>query len=79
MHGRWIGVCGNLASYPIAAPLLIGLGVTELSAGPEAIPEIKAVVRKLTMPDCITVARAALDLDDGEAVRTLLASHWPEL
>ncbi|WP_376967694.1 phosphoenolpyruvate--protein phosphotransferase (plasmid) [Azospirillum sp. A26] len=78
-HGRWIGVCGNLASYPIAAPLLIGLGVTELSAGPEAIPEIKAAVRKLIMPDCIAVAKAALDLDDGEAVRSLLATHWPEL
>jgi phosphoenolpyruvate-protein kinase (PTS system EI component) len=33
-HGRWLGVCGGIASDPLAAPILIGLGVTELSATP---------------------------------------------
>ena len=78
-HGRWVGVCGNLASYPIAAPLLIGLGVTELSAGAEAIPEIKAMVRGLAMERCVDVARAALELGSGSDVRHLLATEWPDL
>ncbi len=77
-HGRWVGVCGNLASYPIAAPLLIGLGVTELSAGAEAIPEIKAMVRGLAMERCVAVARAALELGNGSDVRRLLATEWPD-
>lgn len=78
-HGRWVGVCGNLASYPIAAPLLIGLGVTELSAGAEVIPEIKAMVRGLAMERCVAVARAALELGSGSDVRHLLATEWPDL
>jgi phosphoenolpyruvate-protein phosphotransferase len=40
--GRWAGMCGGLASDPLAAPILIGLGITELSATPAAIPGIKA-------------------------------------
>src|SRR5262249_44541046 len=39
-HGRWVSVCGELAADPEAVPVLIGLGVTKLSLGPRAIPEI---------------------------------------
>ena len=41
-HGRHAAVCGGLASDAQAAPLLIGLGVTELSAVPAVIPQLKA-------------------------------------
>jgi phosphocarrier protein FPr/phosphocarrier protein len=51
-HGTWVGVCGGLASDPLAVPILIGLGVSELSAAPAMVPEIKALVRALTMEDC---------------------------
>ncbi len=78
-HGRWVGVCGNLASSPLAAPLLIGLGVTELSASAGAIADIKAVVRNLDADQCRAVAEAALNLDSAEAVRQMLASCFPDL
>ena len=42
---RGVAVCGGLASDPAAVPLLVGLGVRELSAVPGAIPRIKARVR----------------------------------
>jgi phosphocarrier protein FPr/phosphocarrier protein len=77
-HGRWVGVCGSLASFPLAAPVLIGLGVTELSATSGSIAEIKAMVRTLDMTTCKAAAEAALALESGEAVRRMLAQSWPE-
>ncbi|WP_370673632.1 phosphoenolpyruvate--protein phosphotransferase [Pleomorphomonas sp. PLEO] len=77
-HGRWVGVCGSLSSFPLAAPVLIGLGVTELSATSGSIAEIKAMVRTLDMNKCKAVAEAALALESGEAVRRMLAQSWPE-
>jgi phosphocarrier protein FPr/phosphocarrier protein len=76
--GKWIGVCGHMASIPLAAPVLIGLGVTELSATAASIPEVKAMVRTLTMKTCAAVAAEALDQDSAADVRRLLVRHWPE-
>ena len=77
VHGRWTGVCGTLASLPLAAPVLIGLGVTELSVTAAVIPALKARIRTLTLKHCTDVARAALAADSGEAVRRLLADASP--
>ena len=68
---RMVAVCGGLASDPVAAPILIGLGVHELSAVPSVIPRLKALIRKLTMADCTGVARQALEQSSAEAVRAL--------
>jgi phosphocarrier protein FPr/phosphocarrier protein len=72
---RWIGVCGGLASEPVAVPILIGLGVRELSVAPAMIAEIKALVRTLRLEDCRRLAARALDQDGPEAVRGLAAEH----
>jgi phosphocarrier protein FPr/phosphocarrier protein len=69
--GCWAGVCGGLASDPLAAPILIGLGITELSATPAAIPGLKAVVRKLDMKGCTALAAEACDATSAAEVRTL--------
>ncbi|HEY1891396.1 MAG TPA: phosphoenolpyruvate--protein phosphotransferase [Steroidobacteraceae bacterium] len=70
---RMVAVCGGLASDPVAAPILIGLGVHELSAVPSVIPRLKALIRKLTMADCTDIARQALEQSSAEAVRELAA------
>jgi phosphocarrier protein FPr/phosphocarrier protein len=70
-HGRWTGVCGGLASDPLAIPILIGLGVTELSSAPAMVPEVKALVATLTLDACRAHAAAALDCHSAAAVRTL--------
>jgi multiphosphoryl transfer protein len=70
-RGRMVAVCGGLASDPVAAPILIGLGVHELSAVPSAIPRLKALIRRLTMADCTGVARQALGQSSAGAVRAL--------
>jgi phosphocarrier protein FPr/phosphocarrier protein len=68
---RWAGICGGLASDPLAAPILIGLGITELSATPASIPALKAVVRKLDMNACVTLAERACDAASPAEVRAL--------
>ncbi|HEY8051762.1 MAG TPA: putative PEP-binding protein, partial [Steroidobacteraceae bacterium] len=72
VHDRHAAVCGGLASDAQAAPLLIGLGVTELSAVPAVIPQLKAVLAGVTMEQCRTLAAAALAAEDAAAVRALL-------
>ena len=69
VHGRWTGVCGGLASDLHAVPILIGLGVTELSATPALLPDVKALVRSLTLDQCRAHAIAALALPSAAAVR----------
>nr|WP_315587612.1 phosphoenolpyruvate--protein phosphotransferase [Sphingomonas psychrotolerans] len=69
--GRWAGVCGGLASDPLAAPILIGLGITELSATSAAIPGLKAVVRKLDLNNCAALAYRACDVVSPAEVRAL--------
>ena len=69
---RWVGVCGEMASDLWAVPLLVGLGVDELSVHPPAVARVKAMVRQLDAGECAKVARAALKLDSGAAVRRLI-------
>ena len=78
-HDRVVAVCGGSASDPMAAPLLIGLGVTELSATPAVIADLKAFIRTLRMEDCRRVAEAALGTDSADEVRRLVAETWPAL
>jgi phosphoenolpyruvate-protein phosphotransferase len=70
---RWVGVCGEMASDLWAVPLLVGLGIDELSVHPPAVARIKALVRSLDAAECGRAARAALKLDSGAAVRRLIA------
>ena len=70
-HGRMVAVCGGLASDLAAVPILIGLGVTELSATPAAIPEVKALVRSLSLAACRDLAERALQQASAAAVRGL--------
>ncbi|MGA0602307.1 phosphoenolpyruvate--protein phosphotransferase [Caulobacter sp. KR2-114] len=77
-HGRMVAVCGALASDLAAVPILIGLGVTELSGAASAVPEIKALVRGLTLPACHDLADRAINQVSAEAVRALtLATDLP--
>ncbi|MBZ9781185.1 phosphoenolpyruvate--protein phosphotransferase [Pseudomonas sp. REP124] len=76
-HGRWVGVCGALASDPLATPLLIGLGVSELSVSPVQIGEIKDRVRHLDASECRRISQDLLKLSSASAVRHACHQHWP--
>jgi phosphocarrier protein FPr/phosphocarrier protein len=70
-HRRVTGVCGGLAALPEAIPILLGLGVTELSVPAAAIAETKAIIRSLDLVACRNLAAEALAAPDGASVRTL--------
>jgi len=59
-HGIWAGVCGEMAADPLMTPLLLGLGVDELSVNPRAVPLIKDAVRALSFSDTQALAQSAL-------------------
>jgi len=69
---RIVSVCGGLASDPTAVPILIGLGVHELSMVPSVIPQVKALIAGISLAACRELAREALELETAEAVRALV-------
>ncbi|MET0260564.1 MAG: phosphoenolpyruvate--protein phosphotransferase, partial [Gaiellaceae bacterium] len=71
-HERWVGVCGELASDPVAVPVLVGLGVTELSASVAAIPAVKQAVRSVDSNAARRLAEEALGLASAAEVRALV-------
>jgi phosphocarrier protein FPr len=70
--GIWVGLCGELAADPLAAPILIGLGLDELSVNPQAIPAIKQAIAQLTVLEAEAIAASALQQDSAADVRQLL-------
>ncbi len=70
-HNLWTCVCGQMAASPILVPLLIGLGVDELSVSPSQAPLIKGVIRKLHYSDAVDLARKALTSSSAEHVEKL--------
>jgi phosphocarrier protein FPr len=78
-YGKWVGVCGGIAGDPQAVPLLIGLGVDELSVSLPTIPRVKAQIRTLSLAACRQLAQEALQQDSAAAVRALCPSLEEEL
>lgn len=75
-HNRWVGVCGALASDPLATAALIGLGVRELSVSPSQIGEIKDRVRQLDLGECQRWGQSLLGLNSAQAVRQACQQQW---
>jgi phosphoenolpyruvate-protein phosphotransferase (PTS system enzyme I) len=82
-HGIWTGVCGEMAANPILVPLLVGLGVAELSASPGAIPLVKDVIRRIRFSEAQDLAEAARSLSSGAEIldlcRALVRRAAPEI
>jgi phosphoenolpyruvate-protein phosphotransferase len=70
-HGKWVGVCGGMAGDPQAVPILIGLGVDELSVSVPVVPAVKAQVRRLSYEACRDLAARALEADTEADVRAM--------
>jgi phosphocarrier protein FPr len=68
-----VAVCGEMAADPVAVPLLVGIGVDELSVAPYSVPQTKQTVRGLTAYRCRELASRALSLPAAADVRELVA------
>jgi len=64
-HGRPVGVCGEMAGEPALVPLLVGLGVHELSVTPALIPAVKFLLRRLRLSEAQEIAQFALGCSTG--------------
>ena len=67
-HGIWAGVCGEIAGDPVLTPLLIGLGVDELSAAPPVVPQVKYIVRRLKLTEAQELAEFALQCESPSEI-----------
>ena len=76
-NGIWTGVCGEMAGDPVLAPLLLGLGCTELSATPALVPQVKFLIRRLKMSEARALADFALQCESGSEIlrRALKLAH----
>ena len=72
--GKLVAVCGGVAADRLAAPILIGLGIRELSVVPSAIPDLKRQIRTLRLEACRDLALRCLELESAAAVREM-AEH----
>jgi phosphoenolpyruvate-protein phosphotransferase/dihydroxyacetone kinase phosphotransfer subunit len=76
--GRWVGVCGEVAGDPLAVPLLLGLGVEELSMAPVRIPGVKLAVRATETTAARRLAGQALEAGSAAEVRELCRLAFPD-
>jgi fructose-specific PTS system IIA-like component len=74
LHGRWIGLCGEMARDPRHTPLLAGLGLNELSLAAPGIAAVKAAVARLDSQECRTLLEQAAVCSSEAEVDALLHS-----
>ena len=67
-HDIWVGVCGEMARDVALIPLLIGLGMDELSVGSTSVPRVKMAVRSLAVPECQQLVKEALALQTSSEI-----------
>ncbi len=69
-HGIWTGICGEMAADPLLVPLLVGLGVDELSVSPTAVPMVKDVIRNLRYSQAEDLAGRIDRFSDSDDLRS---------
>lgn len=67
-HGIWTGICGEMAGDLAAVPLLLGLGVSELSVTPSMVPRVKMLICSIEMSEARKLAEFALDSDSPKEI-----------
>jgi len=82
-HGIWVGVCGEMAGDTQLTPLLLGLGIDELSTSATLVPRVKKAVQSLDMPACADLAERALKSPNADEIlkfcEDLASSRYPEI
>ena len=71
-NGKWVGMCGEMAGDPLATPLLVGLGLTELSMSARCVPVVKNLVRQLTVQEAKECANHILTLRTATEIKKKL-------
>ncbi len=81
--GLWVGVCGEMAGEVLVAPLLVGLGLDELSTGAALVPRVKRAIQALDFSACSALVERLLGAGTAAAIgdecRALARALYPEL
>ena len=67
-HGKWVGMCGEMAGEPNLVQLLIGLGLDELSVVPSFIPRLKKIIRATSVTEAQKLAQEIMSVSDYASV-----------
>jgi len=82
-HNIWVGVCGEMAADVVMTPILVGLGVDEMSMGSVAVPRVKKAVQSLHYGECQKLSEEVLSLDSAQQIHHRLQDvakgAYPEL
>ena len=71
-NGIWCGICGEMAGEPLYAPLLVGMGLDELSIAAASLPRVKEVIRRLNLAEAQELAAATLNATNSREVLAML-------
>lgn len=71
-HGIWVGICGEMAGNPLATPILVGLGMDELSVIPSILPEIKKIIRSINYEHAQEIAQTVLQFSTANEVESYM-------
>jgi len=82
-HNLWVGVCGEMAGEISLTPMLVGLGVDELSTGAALVPRVKRAVQRLDVGECLQLVDDIKNLETADAVmarcEAVARARYPEL
>lgn len=70
--GVWVGMCGEMASDPLSALILLGMELDEFSVSPSAVPEIKKIIRSMDFREAVRVANKVLDFEKASDVERFM-------
>ena len=73
-EGKWAGMCGEMASDPNAAILLMAMGIKELSMSAPSIPKVKERIRNITLTDAKKILDKVMEMEDGDEIKKYLAT-----
>jgi len=71
-RGIHVAMCGEMAGDPVNIPILLALGIDELSMNALAIPMVKKFIRSVSMDECLELTRQAFDMADSQEIHTFL-------
>ena len=75
IDGKWVGVCGEMASEAELVPILIGLEVDELSVAPSMVPKVKEVIRSVSFAECVQLTKEVMNAASVESAQRILRLH----
>jgi phosphotransferase system enzyme I (PtsI) len=73
--GKWVGMCGEMASDPSLSTILVGLGLNEFSVSPPQVPKIKKIIRSMSLLDAKALVQEIFSASDWEGVIRKIKRH----